>query len=1011
MRSIAILGDIRAHIVVGEDDLPASSVVMGGANMMAQAISNSLSNNSVLDKPTIYGPAAPRYEEIPRSNDSGVLRWDAKNVKVSTTKKSRYCLFSRHSAGWVHPTTPTKEFADALANGAFGEDGQASVPDVVVFDDLSLHLQEQTFQIAPGSGNMELPRDAIKRFRGALKKHRVTRKESIEEEKKIQEELRFATSEQTEEIKLRLAKQIHIQNDSASDVSSETLALLTKRLVHAAESVNDSGRSCPVEPVVVLSAGNDIPSLEVEAGQEKNVWQHIHDSDALCRRTVILFDATSLRKHISISSGLSWERTAQDVIVELKRNKRLRPYLKFGHIVIRFGLTGILLISNDGNSDWTNTLFFNPDQDDCEWTHEEDGAVLGATSVLVATVVEQLNARCAWRAGHAILHDLRYCLDQALLLTTNRLLNHFEIGYGDGSDFSIRIQTIDKDVFKSRADVLLSRDRRGKHDYRTRLAVQRVKLAPFRSRYWSILAQSCQSDLNDVAENIVMHGAKIALNTLEKPEEDFVHTWVDDIVDGMSVANIQNSLEAETRGSLKRVLSDDNSSIRRLVGDSFFASVKLLKKELADGGIEALKDSVAKRIAEFQNQLRALKKTLAEYEESDELLSVIQMFISGFDKLQVTKVKQDYLVLRDIILRSDLNEEARPYFDEIDSKRLYDLPLRIRVYLLSKVREFEPIQGWGAPISTPVLRLGKNPGNGSDRDKRLVVIDRKEVESIRAVKRMIEQYLRVSEDDQHERPLSIAVFGPPGAGKSLSVKMIVKMMEGVGKETKEMTINLSKLSGIEALEKELAKVVEVSADQKLPIVFFDEFDSSLDEKTHAWLRYFLAPMEDGELIKSAVFVFAGGTCDTFEAFSLADRTRSDPQWAEFSKKKGPDFVSRLKGHINVVGINPAGPDDDLFLVRRALALRYLLSQTQDLGETEPARIDPEMLNAFLHVPNYIHGSRSMRMLIDLCANRDGKIVSMSEVPPIHQLDMQVDGKAFATLASGQTKPVTIRDSA
>jgi hypothetical protein len=46
----------------------------------------------------------------------------------------------------------------------------------------------------------------------------------------------------------------------------------------------------------------------------------------------------------------------------------------------------------------------------------------------------------------------------------------------------------------------------------------------------------------------------------------------------------------------------------------------------------------------------------------------------------------------------------------------------------------------------------------------------------------------------------------------------------------------------------------------------------------------------------------------------------------------------------------------------------------------------------------------MRMLVDLCVKGDEKIIAMSEVPPIHQLDMQVDGKAFSALASGQISP-------
>ena len=158
-------------------------------------------------------------------------------------------------------------------------------------------------------------------------------------------------------------------------------------------------------------------------------------------------------------------------------------------------------------------------------------------------------------------------------------------------------------------------------------------------------------------------------------------------------------------------------------------------------------------------------------------------------------------------------------------------------------------------------------------------------------------------------------------------------------------------------------------------------------------------------VREKEHLFLGIDPVAHEEFSLADRSRTDPQWAAFSESKGPDFVSRLNGHINVIGINPSTPEDDLYLVRRALALRFLLAAKQKLRDTELARIDTNMLNAFLHVPEYIHGSRSMRKLVDLCTDRDNRTIAMSEMPPIHQLNMQVDGKAFAALATGQTRPV------
>ncbi len=68
-------------------------------------------------------------------------------------------------------------------------------------------------------------------------------------------------------------------------------------------------------------------------------------------------------------------------------------------------------------------------------------------------------------------------------------------------------------------------------------------------------------------------------------------------------------------------------------------------------------------------------------------------------------------------------------------------------------------------------------------------------------------------------------------------------------------------------------------------------------------------MQDGEFtegqlhhpIGRAIFVFAGGTCSTIEEFESSSREM-------FKDAKGPDFLSRLRGYINILGANP--PLDD-----------------------------------------------------------------------------------------------------
>ena len=187
-------------------------------------------------------------------------------------------------------------------------------------------------------------------------------------------------------------------------------------------------------------------------------------------------------------------------------------------------------------------------------------------------------------------------------------------------------------------------------------------------------------------------------------------------------------------------------------------------------------------------------------------------------------------------------------------------------------------------------------------------------------------------------------------------------------------------------------------------MFFDEFDAKFREQELGWLKFFLPALEDGKFKKHSVgdsiFVFAGGTCSSFAEFSREQKHgTTDPEMIKFSLAKGPDFVSRLKGHLNILGINPISNevDDELYLIRRAVLMRHFLEERQDLNSTDVlAKIDSDLLRALLHVPKYRHGGRSLRMMIELCLDSDDEL-RKSSIPPLEQIHMHVDGKAFEDL--------------
>lgn len=342
------------------------------------------------------------------------------------------------------------------------------------------------------------------------------------------------------------------------------------------------------------------------------------------------------------------------------------------------------------------------------------------------------------------------------------------------------------------------------------------------------------------------------------------------------------------------------------------------------------------------------------------------------------------------------------------------LPKREPAYDLARL---VLLRGPIALASLPHLRIGN-----------LLTADRQEIEALRSLVQVVRRYQK---HDPGKKPLSLAVFGPPGAGKSFAVRELASQ---VIKNAGWLEFNLSQFNDADDLIGAFHQIRDQVLQGKLPVAFFDEFDAH----SYKWLAGLLAPMQDGKFqdgqithtLGKCVFVFAGGTSWTFDTFGPPlpqGQGKEPPEWREFRLAKGPDFKSRLDGFLDVVGPNqrrvPAGrrptsgddarrvgghvlikdPLDVCFPIRRALMIRAELKCRLD----EKLDVDEGLVNAWLRIDNYTHGARSLGKILQPFVAARPQPLRRSLSLPASQLGMHVDAKEFVLLCG----PPPNRDAA
>lgn len=288
------------------------------------------------------------------------------------------------------------------------------------------------------------------------------------------------------------------------------------------------------------------------------------------------------------------------------------------------------------------------------------------------------------------------------------------------------------------------------------------------------------------------------------------------------------------------------------------------------------------------------------------------------------------------------------------------------------------------------------------------LVDRNEVEDYLALQSVLRSYATTLDAP---RPLNLGVFGAPGSGKSFGVKQLVEHCgkSGLSFSDKILEFNMSQFASTSDLADSLHQVRDKCMSGKIPVAFFDEFDSTFKDEDFGWLKYLLMPMQDSVFVDNnkqyrlgrCVLIFAGGINRSFH--ELNGRVRDQ----KFVVAKGPDFISRLRGYLNIRSINfPENATDkekQRCQLRRAVLLENMLFRKHGEKSISAPLLDLPLAHAILNIEGFRHGVRSLEAILDMSEFLKKETLRASSLPTWAQMEMHVDSRSWVKLMNDGEK--------
>lgn len=694
------------------------------------------------------------------------------------------------------------------------------------------------------------------------------------------------------------------------------------------------------------------------------------ENDLLSESTIVL-DANDLRASgAHITRGASWERTATDTLRLFQNHPFLLRLLGAHKIVIRFGISGAIVRQHSGNLN-NSWIIYDPATSEQGFADASRfGTMYPMDAVLLSTLTaEHVNNWTAPKdAGNPSSKRCITTVKKGL----SRCRTFYQHGWNPKATTRDSIEKWDQDhqnlpkydplerMKNQRATVLGSYSYEDWDDRRTQLQFEIYINDEYEFGQLINSGRLSLAICKSVAEELfcerVSRLLKHVLSTADLPQDTF--SIGTDVFDGRT---------AKVPATITIQFSCDAI-------DAITKVTKLVEEKLIRGGFcfkEHSRGDDRKRWRSEEHLSHAVKCLVMQEHEFVSQQIHHRLFAP------VTFMENEI----DMFSSSELDSGSGEDWAILpaDNSRLYSISREL------VVRGFGGLTEIGIE-RFPIAQFGT-----------LTVVDRNEIENYRDLNQLVRNYLK---RPSPERPLCSAVFGPPGSGKSFGVKQLAQSAGINGADILEY--NLSQFERKEDLERAFINVRNACSPSRTPLVFFDEFDSSLGKESLGWLKMFLSVMQDGTFslngdimqLGKSILIFAGGTSETFGDFiALASEGGESAKY--FRAVKGPDFVSRLRGYIDIASINPSDAlqrENSVHYLRRAAIVRSIIKREYPglLDGAGVASIDEGVLNAILKVSCYTHGARSLSALFDMSNLVGKKRFDRSQLPSENQLAMHLE---------------------